>query len=136
MQSINNQKIDKEIPLCLTFNVDAYIIEENGNKHLIIALTKDNKKVLELYKKLWSEIKKQIQAITSDECNSLECHSFESIKYTNGFMKIRLVSHDDLPFNKILCFSDLNILCESVFQIKNKYYPQIHINECEYELEY
>ena len=51
-------------------------------------------------------------------------------------MKIRLDSYDDLPLNKILCFSALNILCESVFQTKNEYYPQIHINECEYECEY
>ena len=32
MQSINNQNIDKEVPLCLSFSdVDAYIIEENEN---------------------------------------------------------------------------------------------------------
>ena len=54
MQSINNQNIDREIPLCLSFNdVDAYITEENQNKYLIFALTENNKKVLELYKKLW-----------------------------------------------------------------------------------
>ena len=47
-------------------------------------------------------------------------------------MKIRLDSYDDLPLNKILCFSVLNIQCESV-QAKNEYYPQIHINECECE---
>ena len=51
-------------------------------------------------------------------------------------MKIRLDSYDDLLLNKILCFSVLNILYESVFQTKNEYYPQIHINECEYECEY
>ena len=43
-------------------------------------------------------------------------------------MKIRLDSSDDLPLNKILCFSDLDIIVESVFQIENGYYPQIHIN--------
>ena len=74
--------------------------------------------MLELYKKLWSEIKKQVNAI----------NSCESIKYKKDPMKIRLDSYDDLPLNKMLCFSDLNILCESVFQIENKYYPQIHIN--------
>ena len=59
MQSINNQNIDKEITFCLSFNnVDAYIIEENENKSLIFALTENNKKVLELYKKLCSETKK------------------------------------------------------------------------------
>ena len=51
-------------------------------------------------------------------------------------MKIRLDSYDGLPLNKILYFPVLNILCESVFQIENEYYPQIHINECEYACEY
>ena len=89
-------------------------------------MTEINKKVLELYKKLWSEIKKQIKSINSGE----------SIKYKNDFIKIRVDSYDDLPLHKILCFSVLNILCESVFQIENEYYPQIYINKCEYEYEY
>ena len=127
MQSINNQNIDKEVPLCLSFDAaDAYIIEENENKYLVFALTENNKEVLELYKKPWSTIKKQIKAINSGE----------SIKYNNDFMKIRLDSYDDLSLKKILCFSVLNILCKSVFQTENEYYPQIHINDCEYECEY
>ena len=89
-------------------------------------MTEINKKVLELYKKLWSEIKKQIKSINSGE----------SIKYKNDFIKIRVDSYNDLPLHKILCFSVLNILCESVFQIENEYYPQIYINKCEYEYEY
>ena len=128
MQSINNQNIDKGIPLCFSFSdVDAYIIEENENKYLIFFLTEKNKKVLELCKNLWSEIEKQIKAINSGE----------SIKYKNDFMKSRFgLYDDDLPLNKILCFSDLDIIVESVFQIENEYYPQIHLNECEYECEY
>ena len=32
-QNIDNQNIDNELPLCLSFNdIDAYIIEENKNK--------------------------------------------------------------------------------------------------------
>ena len=113
MQSINNQNIDKEVPLCLSFSdVDAYINEENKNKYFVFALTENNKEVLDAYKKLWSKIKKQIKTINSGK----------SIKYKNDFMKIRLDSNDDLPLNKILCFSVLNILCESVFHIKNGYY--------------
>ena len=99
------------------------IIEKNESKYLIFPLTENNKEELGLYKKLWSEIKKQIKGINSGK----------SIKYKNNFMKIRLDSYNDLPLEKILCFSVLNILCESVFQIENEYYQQIHINECEDE---
>ena len=36
-------------------------------------------------------------------------------------MKVRLDSYDDyLPLNKILWFPDLNIIVESVYQIKDK----------------
>ena len=51
-------------------------------------------------------------------------------------MKIRLDSYDYLSLNKILRFFVLNILCESAFQIESNYYPQIHVNECEYECDY
>ena len=64
IQIINYQNIDRGIPLCLSFSdVDAYIIEENESKYVIFALTENNKEVLELYKQLWIEIKKQIKAI-------------------------------------------------------------------------
>ena len=129
MQSINNQDIDRGIPLCFSFSdVDAYIIEENENKYLIFALTEKNRKLLELYKRLRREIKKQIKAINSGE----------SVKYKNDFMKIIIDSYDDddLLLKKILYFSELVMIVKSVFQIKNQYYPLIRIIECEYECEY
>ena len=70
MRSINNHNINGGIPLCLSFSdVDAYIIEEKENKHLIFALTENNKQVLEPHKILWSKTK----AINSGE----------SVKYNN-----------------------------------------------------
>ena len=90
------------------------------NKYLIFALTENNNEVLELYKKLWSEIKKQIKAINRGE----------SIKYKDDFMNMRPDSYDDLPLDEILCFCVLDIIVESIFQIENEYYPQINISEC------
>ena len=47
-------------------------------------------------------------------------------------MKIKFDAYDeDLPLNKT--FSDLNVIVKSVFQIKDKCYPQIHIHGCECE---
>ena len=52
-------------------------------------------------------------------------------------MKIKLNSNDDdLRLDKILSFPILSIVIKSVFQNENKYYPQIHIHECEYECGY
>ena len=80
-------------------------------------------------KKLWNDNKYHIKTINSGECNSIE--------YENDIMKIILNPHDDVPLNKILHFSVLNILWKSVFQIQNKYYPQFQfIGKCEYGCEY
>ena len=84
-------------------------------------MTENNKEeVLESYKQFCSKIKKQIKALISGE----------SIKYKNDFMKIRVNSFDELSLNKILYLPVLDII-----QIFNEYYPQIYINECEYECE-
>ena len=49
--------------------------------------------------------------VKSEVKNQNECNSTESIKYEKDPMKIRLDSYDDdLPLNKILWFSDLNII--------------------------
>ena len=128
MESINNQNMNSENLLCLVFsNVNAYIIEEcNRNKYLIFALTKNNKKVLGNYRKRSNEIKNQIETVNGGE----------SIKYKKDSMKIRFDSIDDLPLGKILSIPVLSIVVKSVFQNENKYYPPIHIHECEYECEY
>ena len=64
-ESINNQSIDGENPLCLIFNdVVGYIIQKSSeNKYLRFALRKNDKKVLRKYAELFDEIKNQIQTI-------------------------------------------------------------------------
>ena len=127
MQNINVQNIGEEVPLCHRFSdVDRYFIEENKNKYLVFALTENNKEeVLEQYKKLCSEIKKQVKTINNGK----------SIKYKNNFVKMKVDSNDDLRLNKMLYIPVLDIIVESVLQTENEYNPQIHIDECEYECE-
>ena len=136
-KNIDNQNIDNKLPPCLSFSdVNGYIIEENENKYLVFALTENNRKMSEMYKKLLSKIKKQIEYNFIETINTSKCNFTESIKYEEDPMKIRFDSYDDdddLSLNKTLCLSDLNIIAESAFQIKDKYHPQIYIHECEYE---
>ena len=71
-------------------DTDAYIIEENENKYLIFALTENNKKMLEMYKKLWNEVKNKLNAILLNQLNMKK-----------DPMKIILDSYDDnLPYIK------------------------------------
>ena len=43
-------------------------------------------------------------------------------------------SDDNLPLNKILKLHNLTIVVKHVFQEDSKYYPQIFLDECMYEL--
>ena len=94
---------------------------------MIFPLTKNNKKILGIYKKLWNEIKNQFETINCGK----------TIKYIKDFLKIRFhLDDDDLPLGKILSIPILSIVVKFVLQNEKKYYLQIHIRECEYECEY
>ena len=49
-------------------------------------------------------------------------------------MKIKFNSDDDLPLNKILELHMLTIIVGSVFEEDGKYYPQVVLDECLYEV--
>ena len=48
-------------------------------------------------------------------------------------MKIKFNSDDSLPLNKTLKIYNITIVIRSVFE-DGKYYPQIFLDECFYEL--
>ena len=104
--------------------VDGYIEENNGNKYLTFASTVRNKKVLEKYTSLWDKIKCHIQTINADKSGENE----------KDYMKIKFNSDDDLPLNKILKLRIFTIIVRSVFEEDGKYYPQIFLDECLYEV--
>ena len=49
-------------------------------------------------------------------------------------MKIKFNSDDSLPLNKTLRLHNMTIMVQSVFEEDGKYYPQIFLDECLYEL--
>ena len=53
---------------------------------------------------------------------------------TKIYMKIKFNAKDNLPFNKILKLHNLVIITRFVFQEDKKYYPQVFLDECLYEL--
>ena len=55
-------------------------------------------------------------------------------EYWKDFMKIKFNSDDNLPLNKILKIHNMTIVIRSAFQEDNKYYPQVFLDECLYEL--
>ena len=75
------------------------------------------------YTELWDEIKKSIEKINN-----------KSGEYGKDFMKIKFNSDDSLPLNKTLKLHNMTIILRSVFEEDGKYYPQVFLDECLYEL--
>ena len=49
-------------------------------------------------------------------------------------MKINFSSDDELPLNKAIEIPTITIVVRAVFHENNKYYPQVFLDECLYEL--
>ena len=49
-------------------------------------------------------------------------------------MKIEFNSDDDFPLNKQLSFLSLTIIIRNIFQKDGKYYSQIFLDDCFYEV--
>ena len=55
-------------------------------------------------------------------------------EYEKDYMKIKFNSDDDLPLNKTLKLHMLTIIVRSVFEEDGKYYPQVFLDDCLYEV--
>ena len=103
--------------------VDGFIEEKNENKYLTLVSTDKNKKVLTKYTKLWNGIKNLIEKLNN-----------KPGKYGKDFTKIKFNSDDSLPLNKKLKLHNMTIIIRSIFQEDGKYYPQVFLDVCLYEL--
>ena len=56
------------------------------------------------------------------------------IEYEKDYRKIKFDSNDVLPLNKNIRFISVTIVIRSVFEKDGKYYPQIFLDDCLYEL--
>ena len=49
-------------------------------------------------------------------------------------MTIKFNSDDELPLNKVIKIPTMTIVVRAIFYENNKYYPQVLLDECLYEL--
>ena len=56
------------------------------------------------------------------------------VNMITDYMKIKFNSDDDLPLNKIVKLHMFTIIVRSAFEEDCKYYPQIFLDECLYEV--
>ena len=110
MKDSDYVKINSVNPLYLIIDkVDGYTEKKNGNKDLILTFK---------YRELCDEIKNLIKEI-NDKLG----------KYGKDFMKIKFNPDFNLPLNKRLKLHNLTI-----FVTSSKYYPQVFLDDCLYEL--
>ena len=125
MKDSDYVKIKNVNPLYLIISeVDGHFEEKNGNKYLILDSTNKNKKVLTKYTELWVGTKNEIETINGSKVG----------EYGKDFMKIKFDTDDNLPLNKTLKLHNMTIIIRSVFEEDGKYYPQVFLDECLYEL--
>ena len=108
----------------LVDEIDGYIEEKEGSKYLNISLTDSNNEVLKKYAEVCSGIKDQIKKINNRQLE----------EYGKDYMKIKFSSDDNLPLNKILKFHILTIIIRNIFEKDGKYYPEIFLDDCFYEI--
>ena len=98
--------------------------EKNGSKYLIFDFTDENKEVLKKHTELWDGIKKEIEIINGSRKG----------EYGKDFMKINFNKDDNLPLNKPLNLHLLTIFVRCAFEENGKFYPQLYLEDCLYEL--
>ena len=104
--------------------LDGFIEEKEGSKYLNISLIYNNIYVLIKYAEVWNGIKDQIKKINDGQIG----------EYAKDFMKIKFDSDDNLPRNKILKFRLLTIIIRNICEKDGKYYLQIFLDDCLYEI--
>ena len=55
-------------------------------------------------------------------------------EYSKHFMTTKFESDDEFPLNKQLEFTTMTIVVRSVFEGEGKFYPQVYLDQCFYEL--
>ena len=58
----------------------------------------------------------------------------QPIKYDNNYMKIKFNTDDNIPLNKIIYFPTITIIIRSLIKKDDKYYPQLFLDDCLYEV--
>ena len=97
--------------------------EKDGNKYLIIS--SENGDIMQKYQEVFDGIKEIIKKINDYS---------QQIKYDDNYMKIKFNTYDNIPLNKIIYLPTITIMIRSITKKDSKYYPQLFLDDCLYEV--
>ena len=111
-------------PLYLMINrIDGFIEEKNGVKYLTISDTDKNNAVFKKYNEVFDGIKYHIKNMNNNDS-----------EYDKDCIKFKFNTDDNIPLNKELHFSTITVIIRCVFEKDGKYYPQVYLGECLYQV--
>ena len=111
-------------PMYLMINkIKGHFEEVDGNKYLIIS--SENGDLMQKYQELFDVIKEIIKKISDYS---------QPIKHDDNYMKIKFDTDDNIPLNKVIYFPTITIIIRSVTQKYGKYYLQVFLDECLYQV--
>ena len=111
-------------PLYLMIDrIKGHFEEVEGDKYLIVS--SENGDIMQKYQEVFDGIKEIIKKINDYN---------QPIKYNDNYMKIKLNADDNILLNKIIYFPTITIIIRSVTKKDDKYYPQLFLDDCLYEV--
>ena len=112
-------------PLYLIIHrVYGHVSEENGNKFLT---TDKGDSVLKKYNQVFSKIKHHID---DNEFGN----KFPEVNFNSDYDKIKFLTVDSLPLNRLIYFPTLAVVIRCVFKQNGVYYPQGYLDDCLYQI--
>ena len=110
-------------PLYLIINKIGHFEEVDGDKYLIIS--SENGDIMQKYQWVFDGTKEIIKKINDYG---------QPTKYDDNYMKIKFNTDDNVPLNQIICFPTITIIIRSITKKDDKYYPQLFLDDCLYEV--
>ena len=103
--------------------IKGYFEEVDGDKYLIIS--SKNGDIMQKYQRGFGGIKEIIKKINNYG---------QPINYDENYMKTKFNTDDNIPLKKVIYFPTITIMISSVTKKDDKYYPQLSLDDCLYEV--
>ena len=111
-------------PLYLIINkIKDHFEESDGDKYPFT--NSENGDIMQKYQEVFNGIKEIIKKINDYN---------QQIKYDDNYMKVKFNTDDNIPLNKIIYFRTITIIIRSITKKDYKYYPQLFLDDCLYEV--
>ena len=104
-------------------------IQGSSDRYLVV--DENNKEVINVFDKLWKFIKDEINRLIKRNDKITFRNTDNKI---SEYKKLRFSSDVDLPLDTLIKFHMLTIVINCVTEKGNKYYPEIYLDECLYEV--